>query len=737
MTEVPVPVAVQNARVLVRFAGRAPSFVLAIVLFLAACGGGSTGPTTGSLALAVSGLPSGVEGDVSVSGPSGFSREVGASETLSGLAPGSYTVAAAGVSVGAAVYAPSPSSQAVVVSGGDPASAEVVYAVADGALAVTIAGLPSGTDAAVTVTGPGGFTRQVTATETLSGLAPGQYTLTALPVTDGSDQYSPAPSSQTATVGASGTASATVTYSTGGTAGFNLRVDGLYLVQSVQTYSRGVALVRGRDALLRIFVTANQVNTATPDVRVSFYTNGSLTSTQTVPAPALTTPLGADEASLNSSWNIIVNQTLIQPNLSIVVEVDPDNLVVEGNEADNLFPASGTPLALDVRTTDPFSVRFIPVITKVDSRQGNVTAGNRAEYLEAAMRMHPLASYDADLRAPYTTSTNLPLQDDNGNNAWNIIVGEILTRRSAEGSSRYYYGVVNPTYNSGVAGVGYIGAGAAIGWDKASSRSSVAAHEWGHNWGRQHAPCGGAGNPDGSYPYSGGEIGVFGYDLVNETLKPTNAHDLMGYCGNEWISDYTYKGVMTFRGSESSVVSGMSEAIQPGLLVWGRIENGRAVIEPSFRITARPSLPNRPGPYRLEGRAADGGRVFGLDFAPLELADDPKGSKHFSFVVPLRPESAARVASMHLSGSGVQASVAQASSEAPTVQMTRSVAGRISLRWDASKAPMIMVRDPVTGDVLSFARGGSAEITTSRDELSLTISDRVRSRELRMRAQSR
>jgi hypothetical protein len=161
------------------------------------------------------------------------------------------------------------------------------------------------------------------------------------------------------------------------------------------------------------------------------------------------------------------------------------------------------------------------------------------------------------------------------------------------------------------------------------------------------------------------------------------------------------------------------------------------VLEPAFRITARPNLPRRPGPYRLEARAADGARIFGLDFAPLEVADDPKGARHFAFVVPLRPERAARVASLHLAGGGVQASIAQASSEPTVVEVTRGVPGRVTLRWDASKAPMIMVRDPVTGDVLSFARGGSAEVTTGRDELSLTVSDQVRSRELRVRAQSR
>ncbi|MBA3317808.1 MAG: hypothetical protein H0T50_06910 [Gemmatimonadales bacterium] len=710
---------------------------LAFVLFLTACGGGTTAPTTGSLALAVSGLPTAVEANVSVSGPNAFSRQVEGPETLSGLAPGSYTVTAAGVSAGADFYAPSPSSQAVVVSGSDPASAEVVYAVADGNLAVTIAGLPSGTDAAVTVSGPGGYSRQVTATETLSGLAPGQYTLTALPVSDGSEQYSPAPSSQTTTVGATGTASATVNYSTGGAAGFNLRIDGLYLVQSVQTYARAVPLVRNRDALLRVFVTANQVNASTPSVRVSFYANGSLSSTQTISAPQLSTPLSPDEGTLNRSWNLTVDQALIQPNLSILVEVDPDNVFPEGNEADNSFPGSGTPLAMDVRTTGPFSVRFVPVITKVDNRQGNVTAANRDDFLEATMRMHPLASYDADVRAPYTTSTNLPLQSSNGNSAWNTILGEVFARRTAESSTRYYYGVVNPTYNSGVAGVGYIGAPAAIGWDKLPSGSSVAAHEWGHNWERDHAPCGGAGNPDANYPYSGGVIGVIGYDLVNEELKPADSHDLMGYCNNEWISDYTYNGVMTFRGAESSTSAGMGEAVQPALLVWGRIENGRAVLEPAFRITARPSLPRRPGPYRLEARAADGSRIFGFDFAPLEVADDPNGGSHFAFAVPLRAERAARISSLHLAGGGVQASIAQGSSEPTVVEVTRGAPGRLALRWDPSKAPMIMVRDPVSGDVLSFARGGLAEVATGRDELSLSISDRVRSRDLRVKAPAR
>ncbi len=711
---------------------------LAVILLalVGACGGGTTEPATGSLAVAVSGLPDGVNAAVTVAGPGGFHRLLSETETLAGLAAGNYTVVAAGVAVGSAAYVPAPASQGIVVGSGGAASADVVYSTAAGELAITIAGLPGGTEAAVTVSGPGGYNHQTTSSETLTGLGAGQYTLTALPVTDGTDQYSPAPSSQVVAVGASGAASATVTYSTGGTAGFNLRVDGLYLVQSVQTYTRTVPLVSGRSGLLRVFVTANQVNAAQPTLRVRLYDNGTLVSTSTVVAPALTTPLTADESDLAKSWNLAIDKALIRPNLSVLVDVDPDNTIVEGNESDNVFPANGTPIALDVRTTTPFNVRFIPVVTKADNRQGNVTQANREQYLDATMRMHPLATFTSAVHAPYTTSTNLALQSNNTNGAWNVVVNEILTLRQAESDSRYYYGVVSPTYNSGVAGVGYIGAEAAIGWDKLPSGSSVAAHEWGHNWGRQHAPCGGAGNPDGGYPYTGGEIGVVGYDLVDEELRPASSHDLMGYCDDEWISDYTYNAVMTYRSTESSI-AGMAEVIQPGLLVWGRIEGGRAVLEPAFRITARPSLPRRPGPYHIEGRGPDGGRLFALDFAPLEVADDPNGAKHFAFVVPLRAERAERVASLHLNGPGASTSTSMAAATPTSVQVSRGTAGRLRLRWDAAKAPMVLVRDPVTGEVLSFARGGEAEVTTARDELSLSVSDRVGSRDVRVRATSR
>jgi hypothetical protein len=43
-----------------------------------------------------------------------------------------------------------------------------------------------------------------------------------------------------------------------------------------------------------------------------------------------------------------------------------------------------------------------------------------------------------------------------------------------------------------------------------------------------------------------------------------------------------------------------------------------------------------------------------------------------------------------------------------------------------------MVRDPVTGQVLSFARSGRSEIVTDRGELDLQLSTGVRGRSIRL-----
>jgi len=59
---------------------------------------------------------------------------------------------------------------------------------------------------------------------------------------------------------------------------------------------------------------------------------------------------------------------------------------------------------------------------------------------------------------------------------------------------------------------------------------------------------------------------------------------------------------------------------------------------------------------------------------------------------------------------------------APDVRSTRLGPGRVVLRWNAATHPMLMVRDPTTGQVMAFGRGGQAELATDRTDLDVQLS---------------
>src|SRR5206468_3735902 len=119
------------------------------------------------------------------------------------------------------------------------------------------------------------YLNTVTHTSTLSNLTPGNYVLTATTVAANNPNYSPSPTSETVTVANDATPVPTsVVYSTS-VVTLDLSIGEMYLTQSTQTPSNSVPLVQNRDGYLRVFVVANQANTATPQVRVRFPVSGT------------------------------------------------------------------------------------------------------------------------------------------------------------------------------------------------------------------------------------------------------------------------------------------------------------------------------------------------------------------------------------------------------------------------------------------------------------------------------
>ena len=124
------------------------------------------------------------------------------------------------------------------------------------------------------------------------------------------------------------------------------------------------------------------------------------------------------------------------------------------------------------------------------------------------------------------------------------------------------------------------------------------------------------------------------------------------------------------------------------------------------------------------------------------MADDPSGSRHFAFAVPLDAADAAKLSDLRLTGPGATTAstslalqAARRGVPASDAIVARREAGAVALEWDPSVHPMIMVRDPDSGEILSFARGGKARIATAKGRLELVVSDQVRSQTRRITVQ--
>jgi hypothetical protein len=291
---------------------------------------------------------------------------------------------------------------------------------------------------------------------------------------------------------------------------------------------------------------------------------------------------------------------------------------------------------------------------------------------------------------------------------------------------------------------------AALVWDRLPSASPIMAHELGHSLGRMHAPCGGAANPDPAFPYALGTIGVIGYDVATGALKSTGTSDLMGYCGFGWISDYTYTGILSYRQSTpnaavaqraGSAFAGIdrtptesfvqSPGIRKSLVVWGNATSSQLILEPAFSATTRPVLPSRSGPYRIEGRTAQGRVVFSYAFEGERSADAADPSlRHFTFALPLDDSELQSVARITLSStSGLRAERRISTARSSTLNATVESPGVVRFQLSDPDVPLAVVRERASRKILAFVRPGSppVRVRSGATEFDVHLSNGVQS----------
>jgi hypothetical protein len=697
--------------------------------------------TTGVVAVSIDGVPSGASPVISLIGP-GAPRIVNLAGEVGNLAPGTYTVVANSIDSDELYLGVANPSTLTIVPSVTAVPLSVTYSASTGRVVLSPSGLPAGTVATWDLGGPNGFTRTVSASGpvTVTHLAPGQYAASSRNILIGADTYGSANNPTAFNITAGQSSAVSITYIVRPPT-LDLTVAAAYLVQSTQNIPGTVPLIAGRDAYLRVFARANENNNAAVSVRVRFYRGGQVIATQTVAAPRGDVPLAIREADAIDSWNAVIPGSVIQPGTSMLVDVDPANGIHEIDEGDNQFPANGSPALLDVRSVPVAAIRFVPIVTG-DGLAGNVTESRLSEMVNMTLRIHPLTAISTDLRAPFTTSLVLARSDSN--NAWSRILSQIEALRVSEGTGRQYVGVLKDNIGSGIAGIAYRPGRSALVFDENYATETLA-HELGHNWNRPHSPCGGPASVDPNFPYANARIGVYGYDGATSRILSSDMPDLMSYCWlplsfnistpRRWTSDYTYVNVLNYRQALGDAAPA-SAARQECLIVWGRVTKNGIVLEPAFVTNTIPVLPSRSGRLRLAALDEAGATITSFSFDPLEVEDGIQAEEHFAYAIPLSRVPLSRLAALAVSGDGHRPEVRTARSATFTqaqVSVTNPRAGIVRFRWDASAAPLLVITDSQSGQILSLATSGDVAVRTAASSFRVKASNGVRSVEMQLR----
>jgi hypothetical protein len=504
---------------------------------------------------------------------------------------------------------------------------------------------------------------------------------------------------------------------------FSFSVEGVHLNQGSQRANGSIGGVTGRAGLLRVLLRAAGDNDYRPDVLVRLFEGNRLIREVTVAGTQAGIPTRPNLGSRDDTWNIVLSAEDVVEDLRVEVIADPRGEVPDTDVSDNRWPRGAGAAPLDVRSLAPFRIVVIPVNATFHSREAIINPANVEEFLADTRKWIPAGEIEYSFRPAFTSSANLTVTGD-----WSRLLSEIQSMRTAEGArDEYYHGIVPAVQNVAIGGLAYRPTSpqsqfrSGLSYDRLPAASATIAHELGHNLGRPHAPCGNPANVDAAFPHLNGIAGEVGYDILLNTLANADAADYMSYCSPRWTSDYTYDLILDWRrGDPLAVWPGSMAAKAPvapldGLLIWGRMNRAGAELYPSFRLSTLPSLPTESGPNVVRGLSADGREVFRLNFAGTQLGHGPDHSEqHFNFFVPLSPADIDAVARIELvTGSGgaeLSTAIGASKNDNPAVRARPGSRGRVRVQWDATRAPMIMVRDASTGYVVAFGRGGDAEI---------------------------
>lgn len=407
-------------------------------------------------------------------------------------------------------------------------------------------------------------------------------------------------------------------------------LEGLALFQGVRvelaragtpTSTRNAPIVAGRDAVVRAYVSATSYpRTLRGELEVR---EGD--RVVSVHSATATLSAASSDAQPTSVLAFEVPAAALTETASIAVRlIDPAGEAPIGAHAARL-PRDGS--ALGLRALDDGAGLHLVLVPFRWDRGGAMRLPDTSEAWLARVRalltsLYPLVDVRIEVHAPVPWPGNLTWS---GSVDFGDINAELMDLRMADRAPEgaYYYGLVAPADDfasycgrSCVTGQSYVATeaadgdyrvGSGVGFGTESSAWTLA-HELGHEHGRYHAPCDTSGS-DRDFPYSGGEIGVWGYDARSGTFHPpSGTYDFMGYCDPQWISDYTWSAIF----ERTRAVSALRRPATARSLL-ARVEGSRGVLVGTRPLAAPHSTTLTPYSFLdAQGRVLAGGAAPSL-----------------------------------------------------------------------------------------------------------------------------
>lgn len=381
----------------------------------------------------------------------------------------------------------------------------------------------------------------------------------------------------------------------------DLQIEAIELTQGIQCKGNSkckdgdnaVPLISGKATYVRVYVKVIGSTSPVPDVSASALAYVGYNQYTGVPLNSpISAPLIPDRAKFSDTLNFYFSASELSASGTIKVTVNPDHKIPESTYANN---SKTVPVAF-VHTPP---LKIVPIWV-------HYKWGNHSSYVNLDMPWW-LNNYTENiLPVGEVYWLNMPgsmlewtEKVGPGVDGWDKLLAKIRDLRNKNIWWSYlsgpigfaqFYGMFPFGQQEGpdsAAGLGDDPGWVAVGLVEMTHQNledcaDILVHELGHNFDRSHAPCD-VTDPDPNYPYSNAELGDYGWDpqgaaggkvqsLPDGWVVPQTSSDVMSYCQDEWISEYTYRGILDYRGSTlasgSNLEEGMMAPVSAGQETW-------------------------------------------------------------------------------------------------------------------------------------------------------------------------